>query len=303
MSFYIFHPFGWPILSLLALAFVKPKSKITTIFNILIVGLYIYIIYRIVPWPDYGSYYLRYFYIFLFLIACIRPITKINSIPLFKKASRWGWGVLISKAISFTIFLTIIGEVISSSSIKELKTINLKFPLKNGTYYIHQGGTGILNYHKGIFQKYSLDIIKLNNWGQAWSGKLFEPKQLKFYNIYKDTVYSPCNGIITKKIDHYDDHGIAPFNQLTKKKSNVIEIITPSNNKILLLHFSKNSIFVEQGDTIKTGQPLALVGNTGKSAHPHLHIGAFKNDENLIGSGLVILFDNKLLIRNDLFIQ
>ncbi|MGN7942219.1 M23 family metallopeptidase [Virgibacillus sp. 6R] len=57
----------------------------------------------------------------------------------------------------------------------------------------------------------------------------------------------------------------------------------------------KRSILVEAGDAVKRGQPIGLVGNSGNTTEPHLHIHAEKD-----GKGVPIRFDGKFLVRNSL---
>tara|TARA_R110002126_G_scaffold124451_4_gene266508 strand:- start:9680 stop:10468 length:789 start_codon:yes stop_codon:yes gene_type:complete len=42
------------------------------------------------------------------------------------------------------------------------------------------------------------------------------------------------------------------------------------------VHLKKEGVFVEIGETIRKGQPIAYSGNTGMSTEPHLHFGVFK---------------------------
>jgi hypothetical protein len=41
------------------------------------------------------------------------------------------------------------------------------------------------------------------------------------------------------------------------------------------------NVAVETGEQVSAGQPLAMIGNNGYSRHPHVHIGAWRDDEPL----------------------
>ena len=70
-----------------------------------------------------------------------------------------------------------------------------------------------------------------------------------------------------------------------------------------MAHMLKNSIMVSTGDIVKKGQPLARVGNSGRTTQPHLHIHAITGtDTSKIiqgGNGIPIYFEGKFPIRND----
>ncbi|MFQ6113338.1 MAG: M23 family metallopeptidase [bacterium] len=73
--------------------------------------------------------------------------------------------------------------------------------------------------------------------------------------------------------------------------------------KVLLAYIMKNSIVVQTGDTLQTGQPLGRIGNSGNTSEPHLHIHAEKLEPNkpiLEGEGVPIVFDGRFLVRNSL---
>ena len=70
---------------------------------------------------------------------------------------------------------------------------------------------------------------------------------------------------------------------------------------MLLAHLQRGSVQVKAGDNVRTGQPIARVGNSGNLSEPHLHIHAVKAGSAaslLAGEGLLMLFDGRFLVRN-----
>jgi len=62
---------------------------------------------------------------------------------------------------------------------------------------------------------------------------------------------------------------------------------------------------VQSGDSVRDGQPLAQVGNSGNTSEPHLHIHAVAADSGgiLSGTGVPTLFDDRFLTQNSVVDQ
>ena len=170
--------------------------------------------------------------------------------------------------------------------------IQLSFPLKNGIYYISAGGsTDIINYHN-IYapERYAHDIFKLNIYGFRAQG--IYPSHLFKYEIFGDTIFSPCNGLVITAIDSFKDKSPPEVGKLTEGN----EIYIRDKDVIVnMSHLMQGSLMVNKGDTVVIGQPIACVGNSGRSSEPHLHIQAQKNN-----LGIPMEFDGRFLVRNSL---
>lgn len=60
---------------------------------------------------------------------------------------------------------------------------------------------------------------------------------------------------------------------------NYISILHKGGLVTYYAHLKRNSILVQQGDEVKSGQPIAMVGSSGYSAYPHLHFEAKRGGE------------------------
>lgn len=151
--------------------------------------------------------------------------------------------------------------------------IEISSPLKGSNYVVVQGGdTYPVNYH-GMFaeaQSYALDIVQLNNWG--FRASAIYPSKPEEYYIYADTVFSPVAGIVRSSRSKLPDQN-PPETNGEKPYGNYLWIEHDSLN-IVLAHLKKGSLLVNRGDTLNAGKPVALVGNTGNTSEPHLHIHA-----------------------------
>jgi hypothetical protein len=72
---------------------------------------------------------------------------------------------------------------------------------------------------------------------------------------------------------------------------------------VLLAHFKRGSVRVAQSDHVTIDTVVGLVGNSGNTNEPHLHIHAQRpaasGREPLSGDPLPIRLDGRYLVRND----
>ncbi len=71
---------------------------------------------------------------------------------------------------------------------------------------------------------------------------------------------------------------------------------------VVLAHMQPGSVTVRVGETVKVGQLLGRVGNSGSTMEPHLHVHAVEGRQ-VDGRGIAapVLVDGAFLIKGDTF--
>ncbi len=133
-----------------------------------------------------------------------------------------------------------------------------------GEWTVQQGYNGTYT-HKEQFQ-HALDFVITYN-GLTYKGK---GNQLEDYYCYNKLVLSPGYGIVIKIIDNIEDNAIGEVNTINNW-GNTIIIKHAEFLYSQLSHLKAGSFKVTEGAYVKVGQPLASVGNSGRSPEPHLH--------------------------------
>lgn len=271
----------------------KFHSKLRWIIQLLFTVMYIAWVFLSGRW-DWLSYYVRFIWIILLAFSIYRSWISVKQLPFrssvdTKKKFTMGLEILI-----MLVFATYNVFIISSYTVQE-DAIELSFPLQDGTYYVGQGGSHVfMNYHNAYKpQQYALDIVKLNHFGTRAHG--LYPEQLDKYAIYGDALYSPCDAEVLEMRDNLADLTPPDANPEQPKGNYVALACEHTEAVVYIAHMQENSVVVDKRDKIKEGQQIGLVGNSGNTTEPHLHIHAEKD-----GAGIPIFFDGKFLVRNNL---
>ena len=281
----------------------KYDSRREWVVDILLVTLVLLFIFLTSRW-DWFSYYLRLLLIpLLGLVSyasyrCIDRAKPEDRPPLSNR--KWvDYGIKVAVIIgAFILNVDAIRGYFAPQG-----TIDLAYPLKNGVYYVGGGGNSRwINAHNSAPpQDYALDIVRLNSFGNRAKGIV--PENLSQYTIYEDKVFSPCNGIISQRVDELPDQN--PTERDSEQPAGNYVVISCKGVEVLLAHLKQESVLVEKGEVVQEGQLLAQVGNSGFSSQPHLHIHAERDedpdDEILDGEAVPIRFKGRFLVRNSLF--
>ena len=135
----------------------------------------------------------------------------------------------------------------------------------NGRWKVSQGHNGTYT-HQGEWQ-HAWDFVIEDITGKTFkdSGDL-----LTDYYCFGKDVISPGYGTVEIVEDGIDDNTVGKVN-LIKNWGNTVIIKHADGLYSKMSHLQKGSIRIKKGDTVKPGDIIGKVGNSGRSPYPHLH--------------------------------
>ena len=178
--------------------------------------------------------------------------------------------------------------------------LDVTFPFRHGTFRVSQGGASrIINHHfSHPSQRYALDLLRLNALGlRAWG---VYPRRLERYAIWGSEVVSPGDGVVTAAVDEFPD--LSPPNRDPVHLPGNYVAIEIQGATVYLAHLQRKSVSVRVGQKVVAGQLIGLVGNSGNTTEPHLHIHVEAGPHCGISpgkAGIPISFGGRFLVRND----
>ena len=146
-------------------------------------------------------------------------------------------------------------------------------------------------------QSYALDVVQLSAWGTRANGLL--PRDPSVYEIFGDTVFAPCDGVVLHATDDLTDLQVPDVDREHMAGNHVI--LQCDDVYVVLAHLLNRSVTVAPGDVVSVGSPLGRVGNTGNTNEPHLHIHIQTpgtDDAPLGGEPVPMFVDGRYLARN-----
>jgi len=149
--------------------------------------------------------------------------------------------------------------------------VTLSPPFRGDDWLVLHGGNSFLvnNHHDYSEQRDALDLERVVNGKE----RVDNPgrKEVTSYASWGQPLYAPADGKVVKVVNDLPDN-VPGDMVVVHPAGNHIVIDMGEGHFVLLAHLQKGSARVSVGDTVKTGQPIANVGNSGNTSQPHLHL-------------------------------
>lgn len=240
----------------------------------------------------------------LFALACLRWFRRSPSTRRSASIVQLAIGAMFSAAGSFLLWQGLAGRIAPDGEF-----IDLAPPLAAGVgHCVLSGGTSqVLNLHyiegektAASFEKHSVDFVRQSGWGFRTVAKKShapKPRQLSDYAVYGSEVSAPCSGTVIGVENDRPDVMPGHANRSLDGSNHVL--LRCEKADVLLAHLQRGTVAVTPGETVAQNAPLGLVGNSGNTEEPHLHINAQKT----LGDGTTIAvpmrFSGRFLARGD----
>jgi hypothetical protein len=226
------------------------------------------------------------------------------------RTTRPAWLSILGRASLALLTSIVCAMAIAARQPPSEEIVDLQFPLADGVYYVAGGGSAeLLNAHLMTLtderfqafrgQSYGVDLLKLGAFGLRARGVL--PSDPARYAIHGDPVFAPCSGVVVQAEDGAPEMP-PPRPDRTQMAGNHV-LLECDGVHVLLGHLMPGSVRVSRSESVTAGTMIGLVGNSGNSNEPHLHVHAQRpaasGREPLSGDPLPIRFDGRYLVRND----
>lgn len=142
-----------------------------------------------------------------------------------------------------------------------------------------------------IAQRYAIDWVQLYPDGRTFHG---DAKDNRNYRAYGAEILSVSDGVITQTKDGIQQNvpNERPAVPMTLETIGGNHVIVDIGNSLFAFyaHMQPGSLRVKVGDHVRRGDALGLIGNSGNSSEPHLHLHLCDANSELACEGVPYAF-------------
>jgi hypothetical protein len=183
-------------------------------------------------------------------------------------------------------------------------------PPLRGNGWVAWNGLGAPSHHRLSFltrggraavpQRYAVDWVRLGAEEKVFHDNAGEKKN---YYGYGAEALAVADATVAKTREGLPE--TAPF---AASKTDPVSLENPTGNYVMLnlghgrfalyAHLQPGSVHVKEGQRVRTGQVLGLVGSSGSSTFPHLHFHLVDASHPLLADGLPYVFSSFVVQGN-----
>jgi len=148
-------------------------------------------------------------------------------------------------------------------------------------------------------QRYAVDFTRIGTDGKTFTG---DPHRNQSYHSYGADVLAVADGKVVTVTGNVPDStpqgglsAVAVIKTVMLASGNCVVLYIGYDRYALYCHLLPGSITVKPGDSVRRGQLLAKVGDSGNSNQPHLHFQVMDGPSPLAASGVPYGFDNMVV--------
>ena len=153
----------------------------------------------------------------------------------------------------------------------------------------HRGTVMAVNGRTRVPERFAIDWVKLGDDGRIFSG---DGTRLEDFAYYGDEIDAAADGVVVNLYDEADAQVPGQITGITTDNigGNMIVTDIGDGRFAFYAHLQRGSLKVKLGDKVRTGDVIALLGNTGNTDAPHLHFHVMDGPSPLDANGLPFVF-------------
>lgn len=190
-------------------------------------------------------------------------------------------------------------ETIARAAISPDKPIAVGPPLRGGNWlpmnvahnYGHRNSFFPLNGRWYAPERWAIDYIRFTPEHALRTGPA---EDLHSYPAYGQDLIAVSDGRVLRVVDGLDDLKIGGKLEnmtLDNLGGNLVFLDIGNGYGAFYAHIIKGTVAVREGQTVRRGQFLGKLGNSGNSTGPHLHFHIVKGDDYLAAQGVPYVID------------
>ncbi|MES2762532.1 MAG: M23 family metallopeptidase [Bacteroidota bacterium] len=197
------------------------------------------------------------------------------------------WRIAGFTGLILLCFSGIIYNTYPSSYDDKPSKVQFRLPLDTAISVAWGGAEECVNYHViAPDQRWAYDLMIIKD-DRTFTG---DSSKLENYFCYGLDVVAPAAGKVVTVFDSDPDMEPGVLGGGTLPVGNHIVIEVAPKEYLFICHLQPKSIKVKTGDQVQQGQLLGLVGNSGNTSEPHVHIHLQDTKIQSLGEGIPLYF-------------